>query len=560
MKHILLVLCAALIALNTYAQPDLKKAAKSVFTLKTFDTDGNMLSSTNGVFIGTGGEAISNLEAFNGASRAIIIDSQGKEYAVECILGANDMYDVIKFRVATKRSTAMPVSTDTLTGGAKAGSTVWLVPYSAKKTPEKIEGKVSKAELFLSKYTYYTIDMEVPDNTVGCPFINDKGEIVGILQQPAQTHSSTSYAVSAKFAADMQMKGLSINDKALRNIKIKKDLPDDISQAILTLFMAANTADSTAYKEVVDDFIKKFPNATDGYTARAQLNVNINKFDDAAHDMEQAIKVADKKDDAHYNYARIIFQKEINKNSVSYPKWSLDKAAEEAETAFKINPIPVYKQLKGQILYAKKDYDDAYNTYKELIADGNKTADIYYEAAKCREAAGDTATMLSLLDSAVNTFDKPYLKAAAPYILVRAQALIATGKYRQAVMDFNEYEALMPTSVNDNFYYIRSQAEVEGRMFQQAINDLKKAISMNPANTLYHAEKASIEVRVGLYDEAMASAKECIRLDAEYSDGYLFLGLAQCLKGNKTEGTANLQKAKELGDPQAQSLIDQYSK
>lgn len=269
MKHILLVLCAALIALNTYAQPDLKKAAKSVFTLKTFDTDGNMLSSTNGVFIGTGGEAISNLEAFNGASKAIIIDSQGKEYAVECILGANDMYDVIKFRVATKRSTAMPVSTDTLTGGAKAGSTVWLVPYSAKKTPEKIEGKVSKAELFLSKYTYYTIDMEVPDNTVGCPFINDKGEIVGILQQPAQTHSSTSYAVSAKFAADMQMKGLSINDKALRNIKIKKDLPDDISQAILTLFMAANAADSTAYKEVVDDFIKKFPNATDGYTARA---------------------------------------------------------------------------------------------------------------------------------------------------------------------------------------------------------------------------------------------------------------------------------------------------
>ena len=83
---------------------------------------------------------------------------------------------------------------------------------------------------------------------------------------------------------------------------------------------------------------------------------------------------------------------------------------------------------------------------------------------------------------------------------------------------------------------------------------------MNPANTLKKKKKASIEVRVGLYDEAMASAKECIRLDAEYSDGYLFLGLAQCLKGNKTEGTANLQKAKELGDPQAQSLIDQYSK
>jgi hypothetical protein len=45
-----------------------------------------------------------------------------------------------------------------------------------------------------------------------------------------------------------------------------------------------------------------------------------------------------------------------------------------------------------------------------------------------------------------------------------------------------------------------------------------------------------------------------------YSDGYLFLGLAQCLKGNKDEGLKNLQKAKELGDPQADELIEKYSK
>jgi hypothetical protein len=46
----------------------------------------------------------------------------------------------------------------------------------------------------------------------------------------------------------------------------------------------------------------------------------------------------------------------------------------------------------------------------------------------------------------------------------------------------------------------------------------------------------------------------------EYSDGYLFLGLAQCLKGQKAEGVKNLQRAKELGDPQVDELIEKYSK
>ena len=42
-----LALCAA------QAQPGwVKKAAKAVFTLKTFDADGNLIASSNGFFVG----------------------------------------------------------------------------------------------------------------------------------------------------------------------------------------------------------------------------------------------------------------------------------------------------------------------------------------------------------------------------------------------------------------------------------------------------------------------------------------------------------------------------
>ena len=122
----------------------------------------------------------------------------------------------------------------------------------------------------------------------------------------------------------------------------------------------------------------------------------------------------------------------------------------------------------------------------------------------------------------------------------------------------NEYGDLMSASINDNFYYIRHQTEIQARLYQQALNDINQAIQINPQETLYYAEKASLEVRVGLIDEAEATAKELISIDSNISDGYLFLGLAQCLKGNKQSGLDNLRKAKELGDPQADGLIEKY--
>ena len=165
-----------------------------------------------------------------------------------------------------------------------------------------------------------------------------------------------------------------------------------------------------------------------------------------------------------------------------------------------------------------------------------------------------------MLDSAVATFSRPYLKEAAPYILSRAQMLMNCGKYRMAVNDLNDYEQLMVTQVNENFYYLRSQAETKGRLFKQALDDLAKALQLNPSNTLLLAEKCSLELRVGLNDQAIATANELITLDPTLSDGVLFLGIAQCAKGLKEEGLKNLNKAKDMGDTQAQTFIDKYSK
>ena len=116
------------------------------------------------------------------------------------------------------------------------------------------------------------------------------------------------------------------------------------------------------------------------------------------------------------------------------------------------------------------------------------------------------------------------MKDAAPYLWARASARREVGKYRDALSDMNEYEKLMSATINDNFYYIRHQTDIQARLYQQALNDIDEAIRINPKETLYYAEKASLQVRVGLFDEAEATAKECISIEPDNSDGYLFLG------------------------------------
>lgn len=554
MKQILLILIAfQLSILTSIAQPSwVKKATKSVFTLKTFTADGSLIASSNGFFIGTNGEAVSSFSPFKGASRAVIIDAQGKETEVVSILGANDIYDVARFRVASNKTQPLPICSTMM----PEGSMVWLLPYH--ETKQLYSGPIRKAEQFMNNFTYYTIALTLPQHMESCPLLNEEGEVIGMVQPSANAQDSLSYAISVVFADSLHMTGFSMNEPVYQQTQIKKELPDDLKEANVALFLASSRNDSVAYAQLVDDMISKFPTAPDGYTYKAQLAASHGDYASADQNMTEAVRVSSPKDEAHFNFARLIYNKEVYFPEDVYENWSLDKAFSEIQEAISINPLPSYQQLQASILFAQKKYEESYDLYMKLASTPLRNAELFFGAAKCKAQLRDTTAMLSLMDSCVNMFSKPYLKEAAPFLWERAEARRNAGKYRDAVSDMNEYGNLMSASINDNFYYIRHQTEIQARLYQQALNDISQAIQMNPQETLYYAEKASLEVRVGLLDNAEATAKECISIDPNISDGYLFLGLAQCLKGNKESGLDNLKKAKELGDPQADGLIEKY--
>ena len=514
----ILLLMAVMVSV---AQPWVKKASRAVFTLKTFDKDGMLLASSNGFFVDGDGEAISVFAPFKGAAKAVVIDSQDKEWPVDCIKGANDMYDVVRFKVAAKKTTALPLAAVTY----DEGTPVWLLKYHNAK--EAAQGVVRRAEIFQQEYAYYTVAMAAGDNATGCPLVNANGEAIGLMQTAAKTGDTLVYAVSARFVDSLKITGLSLNDAALLSTDIKKDLPEKLDQAQLMLFIASTGMDSTRYAVMVDDFIRKFPKEPDGYMYHAQLLTNGRQFAQAAQNMENALSVAQKKDEVHYSYSKLIYQKELLMPEAQYDGWSLDKALEEARLAEKENPLDVYRHMQAQVLYAQKKYAESYDVYATIMSGDMRSAELFANALRCKQQLGDSTAVLALLDSCVSMFSKPYLKEAAPYLYQRARTVIDYGRKRQ---------------------------------FQQALNDLNDLISLYPRNDLYYSEKASLLVRVGFYDEAIETARQCVDVAPQHSDGYLFMGLAQCLKGEKAEGVRNLEKALQLGDGQATELIEKYGK
>lgn len=554
LRTTILTLLAMVFALGATAQPSaVKKTAESVFTLTTFKKDGSILASSHGVFTGANGEAISNLTPFIGAAKAVVIDGKGKKYDVTRMLGLDDIYDVARFSVNANVKAAVIAKTQ-----ATAGSALWLVPYNTKEH-KPVTANVKSVEKFMDKYSYYIFALNSEDNLDGCPFVNDEGQVVGLMQTSAV--SSDIHATDANFILSLKTSGLSANSETYRKIGIPAALPDDKEQALLALMLTGQAGDSLKYAATSDDFIKKYPALIDGYTAKAQALMEGNLFDEAAKCMEDAEKNVANKDDVHYNYAKLIYLKEVYKSDKEYSKWNLDKAMSEVTAAYSANPLPLYKDLEGQILFAKADYAKAYDTFMSLANTNMKGGDIYYNAALCKQQlkAPDTE-IIALLDSAVNNADTLNIAAAAKYYLMRGNVYNNMQNYRQAVFDYTRYEIACRGRVDAEFYYNREQVEVKAKLFKQALGDIDNAIYLAPKEPTFLAEKASLQLRLNMLNEAMESASACIGMAPDFSDSYLILGIAQIKTGKKSEGMANLNKAKEMGNAQAQALIDKYSK
>ena len=558
-----LLLC--LTTLTSYAQPKFaSKVSKGIVSLNTYDRQGNLMHQGTAFFVGANGEAVADYRLFKNAYQASIVDASGKQIDVDCILGADDTYSMVRFHVNTKGNAIIP----SVTSFQPMNSTVFVLGRKSGGVLSDVQATVADTAMIQGKYVYYGLDTTVDETLIGAPVFNESGTLVGMLHPQI---GDKNYVLDIRFRNELKIQPFPTSSAsvALGNIFIPKALPDTQEEALVYLYTKSRSASNEEYMDLVNRFVAAYPKNAEGYLRRATPLIDLTRFDEADSDLQQYLSLVDDKAIGNYNVASLIFDKLRLQPEPAYEKWNEDVAIQYVDKALSFNASKPeeeqklektrYRILKGQLLMNKPDYDGALAVYEELNRESGGVPTYLYAISLAREGRGDSIeAVMEPIDSAIAKFGNPLPSEASNYVIRRGQLYANAGKYREAVQDYNQYAYLMNNQVSPIFYYERSQIEVNARMYQPALDDIDKAIELAPREPLYHMERAALAVRVSMFDECIESCQTALRLNPDIIDAYRILGYAQLQKGDKTSARQNLQKAIDMGDETARMLMNTY--
>ncbi len=574
MKKIILLFFACNLCLSGFSQNApkwMEKIKKAVIIITTYDKEDRKINSTNGFFVNENGEALSGYGIFSGAYRATVTDNDGNTYPIASIIGADDLYDVIKFKVnVPKKVVFLPLASEPMTSGVPA----YILPYSTGKTTKFKQGTISEVSKLKDPYSYYKISFPLEDGFENAPLLLSSGQVFGLAQDDASGKKESSYAVSAGYVNSLQQSTADVFNSVYTKIGIRKAWPGDIEQASISLFLAANSQDAKTYLETINDFIATFPNAEDGYLSRASHYANnrkalssvpadeANYLNMALADIHNASKFSKNKGDVYYNQAKLIYNVAINDTTITDNNWTLGAALASIVKAIDEEDLPVYRQLEGDIYFYMREFSQAYASYMKVNNSNLASPSSYYITAKTLEniSGAQISDIIQMIDSAISKMGDPMPAEAAPYILERIEYKNRLSLFKEALADFDLYYTLMNGQVNDSYYYYREQAKFRSGDMEGALADIQEAIKRNGQSPDYFAEEAAVYVRQQKYNDALASVQKALELAPDFGACYRLQGICYVRLNKKTEACESFNKSKELNDPLADRLIKEHCK
>lgn len=519
----------------------------------SYDKQGEMRQS-QGIRLSNGSIIITDYDLLKNCQRAVVMEQSGTEYAVNKLAGANSLYNVCKITTEgqPKKFPQPKLIEDTL----QVGDIVYILPaYNADKKAVAIVDTIQRVETFKQNYHYYTLSNAHSERLIGAGVLNADGQVVGILQAAAKT-GGNACVMDVHFVMDLNITALNAKSTDVMTIDLPLQMPDKEDLASTFLFFV-DKSNAARYVDYIEEFIERYPTNTTGYTTKSEWLISQGEYQHADSVYTAALQqngIA--KDELYYSRSKAVYEYCLAQHPQSYEPWTAEFALQEAQHAYAKKPLPTYMQQEANCHYLLKQYDEAYDKYMALTNTNMRTPNIFLYAAVCKQAMkADSDSILALMDSAVACFEKPYPTTAAPIILTRGKALADAKRHRDALKDFNEYEHLLAGKLHADFYYEREQIEVKCRAYPAALNDIERAVTMEPNEPLYAAEAAALNYRVAQYDDAIHYAEIALKMAPEYSDALRILGVCYKQKGNTAKAKEYLLKAKELGDELADDLL-----
>ncbi len=569
MKKTLLFLLLACFLMPAMAQKKapkwLEKQRKAIVRVTTYGSDNQVLHTGTGVFISESGDVLSSYTLFKGATRATVTDTEGKEYPVVSVAGADDLYDVIKVKTeAPKKISFLPLASEPLTNGSPA----YLVPYVAGKTGSCKEGAITEVTKLKESYGYYKVNIPLEGTQVDAPLLTGDGQLFGLAQEDSGGKKEHIFAVSAGYINSLQISSTTMLSAVYSSLPIRKAWPASQDQAEVMLYLLASSQDKPTYLVTLNDFIATFPDNAVGYQSRASFYAyNASEQSDvtgylrkAEADLDAAIRTNPDKAEATFAKAKLIYGVAVADTTLTDPKWSLSTASEVLQEAIRLNDSPLYHQLEGDIYFATGVYEKAYDSYMILNNSDKVTPASLYAAAKAKEqvAGANIFDIINLISRAYEQSKENPTPETLAYLMERIELRMQVMQYEEAIADYDEYFALLDGQVGDGFYYYREQAKFRKGDMPGALADIREALKRAPNSPIYLAEEASVLIRMESYNEALGVLQSAIAKAPDFAACYRLQGLCYVRQGKKAEGCNAFQKAKELGDPVVDRLIKEH--
>lgn len=529
------------------AQPkEVKKALGSVASVVTY-SNGAVKANGTALFVDNNRDLIASSALFYGADSAVVFDNSGKAHTVRYIVGLDDMFDCVKLRVSpVKKVTPLVPSKPTV----NVGDELYMLSYGVKKSGKAEPVRVTAVDSVYS-LAYYTLDTPMKESILSLPLLNSKGELVAVMQPASAGDTARSYAVSAMLSSSLVPGTKNYAKGYYPGMKIRTAMPDVKEEALSCMYMQAMMGDSASWRNAIEDYILSYPQSYEGYQSLAEyIAIYYRDMERAGKAWDKALSLADDKAEVYFGKGKVLNAIVQNGDTASHPMLSFDNALAQIDKAISMSAQPLYINYKADMLYSMCRYDKALGCYEELSATDMRGPEIFAKSSQCCVLLNDNDKAVAMLDSAVACFGNGDRKAA-PYILTRAIIKVSAERYREAVLDMNSYETLVGGLQGAEFYYMRAQAELNSKMYQQALNDIETAIDLAPGNMLYYIEKGMLCYRVKLFDEGIRAMVKACELAPEAADAHYLLGRLYVQKGDTLKAKEAFGKAHALGHSDA---------
>lgn len=376
------------------------------------------------------------------------------------------------------------------------------------------------------------------------------------LEQKAQM-TSEMYVLMCKVLYDSDKKELSYTTA----LKAYELFPDDYN---IVFYKACMLDEFEKYEEAItyyDKVLEIKPEDAVAYSNKAYALNKLKRYSEALDNANTAIKIDPYMAHAFKNKAEALLGLELYQECLSACEEALgifvfltdvyiikmklytrvgqfDEALDVFNKAMDngIKDARLYVQ-KANVLRLTQKYDEAINLCDQAIELNEKEKDVYYFKGLCYYNKEKYKEAIECFETAIQRNDN--ISGSYYYKIL---SLLNSQQQKEALIDLGNAISLRLENL-DRFYELKGDVFAYQNKYNEAIEEYKRAIEINPTNPGYHYLVGFNLNNLSLYNEALEYLNKAIDLDPSFPNYYICKSHSLFSLGNYKECIEECDKA-----------------